>query len=82
MKATIDLSGLTLENIPDFVDVNQAAAAAKVSVKVIRDACKRGDLPSFIPGARPATAPGRGMGYRIKKADLQAWFFGQLRGEG
>lgn len=72
------LSELTLDNIPDLVTVSEAAAATRLSSDLIKAAIRRGDLPAFLPGGkRDVRSPGRGMGYRITKADLQAWYFGK-----
>lgn len=71
----------TLGNLGDLVTLKEAAEATRLSSKTIRAAITRGALPAFIPGNRNKRTPGRGMGYRIKKADLQSWFFGAARGE-
>lgn len=72
------LSELTLDNIPELVTVSEAAAATRLSPPLIKAAIRRGDLSAFLPGGpRNVKSPGRGMGYRIRRADLQAWYFGQ-----
>lgn len=74
-------AALTLENIGEILTVAEAAAATKLSVIIIRNAILSGELKGFIPGNRDRRWPGRGMGYRVQKAALQAWFFGAMRGE-
>lgn len=68
---------------PDFelfgnvLTLLEAATATGLSSTVIRSAIKDGSLASFTPGRRPAGTAGRGMGYRVHKADLQRWFLGE-----
>lgn len=67
----------------ELLDIRGAMAAVRVSELVIRNAIKRhkaGDpngLPAFIPQGRNRAHPGRGQGYRIRKADLHRWYFGE-----
>lgn len=72
---------LTLENLGDLVTLREAAVATRLSPTTIRAAIKAGHLPAFIPGKRDPRKTGRGMGYRMMKSDLEAWFFGAMRGE-
>lgn len=75
---TLPLSELTLDNVPELVTLREAAAATRLSVEVVRAAIRNGSLPAFMPGGpRNPKAPGRGMGYRIRKGDLQRWYFGE-----
>lgn len=71
----------TLANLGDLVTLKEAAEATRLSERTIRSAIARGDLAAFIPGNRDKRWPGRGLGYRIKKTDLETWFFGAMRGE-
>jgi Helix-turn-helix domain len=67
--------------LADTLTVNEAAAGAGVSSDVIRAAIKSGALEAFTIGAEPGAAlnrkGGRGKGYRIRRAELERWFFGQ-----
>lgn len=47
----------------EFMDCEQAAAAAKCSIYKIRDAIKRGELKAYRPGKV----------YVIDPADLDSW---------
>ena len=49
--------------IPLAMGLKQAEQATGISVDQLRDACKRGDLPSRKNGTR----------YVIKTTDLEAW---------
>lgn len=80
-KAEREAARLTLESLGDIVTAAELAKATHLSLRTIRRAIRRGELPAFLPTARPITALGRGMGYRIYKKDAEAWFFGALRGE-
>lgn len=77
---------VSFENVPDLLDINQAAGATRTSEWIIRQAIRRyresegkdpKGLPAFIPGGRDRQSPGRGQGYRIHKADLHRWYFGE-----
>lgn len=73
-----DTSALTLDDLPEVMDVKVAAAAVHMESHALRRAIRAGRLPAFLPGGeRDPRKPGRGMGYRIKRSDLQAWYFGQ-----
>lgn len=54
----------------------EAAKMAGVSVRTLRLAIRSKKLRAFIIGGRSPLHSGRGMGYRIWRADLQAWYFG------
>lgn len=71
---------VTLEGLGELVTLQEAARATRLSERTIRSAIKRDELEAFIPGGRDPRKPGRGMGYRIKRSDLQRWFFGAARG--
>lgn len=71
-----DLSTLPEIVEADLFTVNEAAQAVHVSDKAIRAAIASGALKAFMVGGRKGKAAGRGLGWRIKRADLRAWFFG------
>jgi hypothetical protein len=66
-----------IEGLEDVFDIPTAAAAARVTPYVIRQAILAGELPAFIPGGRDPRRAGRGRGYRILKPALKAWLFGE-----
>lgn len=66
-----------LDIAEDVLNIPQAAAATRMSEYTIRQAIVRKELPAWIPGGRPPGASGRGVGYRIKKKDLESWYFGE-----
>lgn len=70
------MAELTFADLPDLLTLEQARAAVGMSDKAMRDEIKSGALPAFIPRGRDPMKAGRGQGYRIHKADLQAWYFG------
>jgi len=61
----------------DTVTLLEAALIADVNVRTLRKAIKEGRLKAFIPGGRDARNCGAGQGWRIHKADLQAYVFGE-----
>lgn len=61
----------------DIYTIPEAAKALRVSGAVVRKAIKTGQLAAFIIGGREPLRSGRGLGWRIKKADLQHWYFGE-----
>lgn len=65
----------TLDDIAGILTIAEAAAVCRVSPDNIRQAIRDGKLLAFIPGGKDKNHAGR-SGYRIHKADLQAWFFG------
>lgn len=67
---------LKLEDLPDVMDVTTAAAAVHVNRETILRHIKTGALASFMPMGKTNRSPGRGMGYRIHRRDLQRWYFG------
>jgi excisionase family DNA binding protein len=68
----------TLEDLPELMSLSEAAEAVRMSVGAIRMAVKSGDLPAFIPRGRDPMRAGRGQGYRIRREDLQKWYFRSL----
>lgn len=66
-----------LEGLADVLTISEAAAACGVSDHTIRQARKNGELEAFTPGNRDPRKAGRGLGYRIHKAELQRWFLGE-----
>lgn len=65
-----------LEGVAEVLSIPEAAKAVRVSPRTIRKAIKSGELPATIIGGRDPLKSGRGLGYRILRDDLQAWFFG------
>lgn len=57
--------------------IPEAAKVVRVSPRAIRKAIKGGRLKAFIIGGRDPIHSGAGLGYRIKRRDLQAWYFGE-----
>ena len=67
------------ETFPDELEVlsiRQAGKAVGLNPRTIRLAIKSGELAAFVIGGRDPIRSGRGLGYRIKRADLHAWYFG------
>lgn len=64
------------EGIADILTITEAATALAVNPRTIRNAIKSGELPATIIGGRSPLRSGRGLGYRIRREDLQAWYFG------
>lgn len=69
---TIDLS-----LIPDLVSIKEAAEATRLSELTIRNAIRSGELEAHVIAGRDPRKAGRGLGYRIRRDHLQAWYFGQ-----
>lgn len=67
---------LKLDDLPDVMDATAAAAAVHVHRETILRHIKSGALPAFMPMGKTTRSPGRGMGYRIHRRDLQRWYFG------
>lgn len=63
-------------NIP-VMTIPEAAKVVGVSPRAIRKAIRGGRLRAFIIGGRTPLRSGAGLGYRIKRRDLQAWYFGE-----
>jgi excisionase family DNA binding protein len=59
------------------MSIPEAAKVVGVSPRAIRKAIKGGRLRAFIIGGRKPIQSGAGLGYRIKRRDLQAWYFGE-----
>jgi excisionase family DNA binding protein len=55
----------------DWITAKEAAQLTGCSVHTIRRAIKLGRLPAVIPGGGNANR----VGYRVRKADLWAWFY-------
>lgn len=68
---------VTLEGVADLLTIREAAAAVRLSQWVIRQAIRTDKLPAFIPGGKTPQTTGRSNGYRIRKDDLKAWYFGE-----
>jgi len=61
----------------EYLSLKEAAKLIGVHQATIREAVKSGELPSFIPRGRAPLRAGPGHGYRIKRQDLQEWYFGK-----
>jgi len=57
--------------------IPEAARVVGVSPRAIRKAIRGKRLRAFIIGGRSPLRSGAGLGYRIKRRDLQAWYFGE-----
>ena len=68
-------ASLGLKDWPDIMTLREAAAKVNMSAPVLREAIKDGSLVAFIPRGRHPQRTGPRMGYRIKRADLEAWYF-------
>jgi excisionase family DNA binding protein len=66
-----------LDGLAEVLTIREAADALRVSPLTIRRAIKRGEIPATIVGGRDPIKAGRGLGYRVKRDDLQRWFFGE-----
>lgn len=66
---------LTLDDLPELMTLAQAAAAVRMNEHSLRVAIKAGELAAFIPRGRDPLRSGRGQGYRIRREDLQRWYF-------
>jgi excisionase family DNA binding protein len=66
-----------LDGVAEVLTIAEAATAVGVIPRTIRKAIKSGELPATIIGGRDPLRSGRGMGYRIRREDLQAWYFGK-----
>jgi len=73
--------GTKIEGVDDLLTVKEVAAALRTSEWVVKQAIHDGRLKAFIPGGRVAAAPGRGQGYRIRRADAEKWYFGDEGGK-
>lgn len=72
---TAKAQALTLDDLPELMTLREAAEAVRMGVPALRAAVKAGDLPAFIPRGRDPLKAGRGQGYRIRREDLQKWYF-------
>lgn len=61
--------------LPDDLTLKEAAAAVEMTEPTLRKAIKEGELEAYIPRGRDPLRAGRGQGYRIKRVNLQAWYF-------
>lgn len=69
-------AGLTLDDLPAIMDLDDAAARVLMEKTTLRRAIKAGELQAFVPRGKTPGRTGRGQGYRITAAALQAWYFG------
>ena len=71
-----DVTRDSLDSVADHLTIPEAAKLLRLGQDTIRLAITSGQLPAFIPGGREPRRAGRGVGYRIRKEDLQRWYFG------
>lgn len=67
----------SLEDLPEHMTLAEAAERVEMRVPTLRKAIKAGELEAYIPRGRDPLRAGPGQGYRITKAALTRWFFGQ-----
>ena len=67
---------LTLDDWPDIMTLAEAATRIGYTTDALRVAVRTGRLTAFIPGGRTPLNTGRGKGYRITRASLEAFYFG------
>jgi excisionase family DNA binding protein len=61
----------------EILTIPEAAKMVGVGPRTIRQAIRHKKLPAFIVGGRTPNRSGAGLGYRIRKNDLQRWYFGE-----
>lgn len=66
----------SIQDGADLLSISAAAREVGVLPRTIRLAIKRKELEAFIIGGRDPLRSGRGLGYRIRREHLQAWYFG------
>lgn len=66
----------TLDGLAELLTLSEAAEASGYTELTIRREIKAGRLKAFIPGGRDPLRTGPGHGYRIRRDDLRAWYFG------
>lgn len=59
-----------------MLSLRQAAELVGMNIVTLREAIHAGTLKAYLPRDVPPDRVGR-AGYRIRKPDLQAWFFGK-----
>lgn len=68
---------LNLDDIPDLMDIIEAADIVGMHPLTIRRAIYSGELEATIPRGRAPLRAGRSQGYRITRAALQRWYFNE-----
>lgn len=66
---------LTLDNLPDLMDLTEAAEKVNMNPATLRKAIRDGELEASIPRGREPARAGRSQGYRITREALQSWYF-------
>jgi excisionase family DNA binding protein len=66
-----------LDVMVEALTVQQAADAVRVHPKTIYRAIRLGELQAQTVRGRDPRRSGRGLGYRILRSDLKAWFMGE-----
>lgn len=66
-----------LDQLAEEMTVNEAATATGRSNRFIAAAIKAGRLKAHGVAGYPGNQGGRGLGWRIRRADLEAWWFGE-----
>jgi len=64
------------QRLAEIMDVRQAATLVAVSPQTIQRAIRGGELVAFIPRGRDPAHTGPGLGYRIHRQALAAWYWG------
>jgi hypothetical protein len=72
------LPGLPDFDAPEVLTLGQAARLTLFTPQTIRDAIRAGELAAFIPRGRGPSRTGPGNGYRVFRADLARWFYGDI----
>jgi len=66
---------INLDDIPELMDLAEAAGLVHMHPNTLRQAIKRGDLEAWISRGREPLRAGRSQGYRISRHGLTAWYF-------
>jgi hypothetical protein len=66
---------IDLDDIPELMDLEEAATAVLMHPMTLRKAIRLGELEASIPRGREPLKAGRGQGYRITRAALSSWYF-------
>lgn len=65
----------SFDELPETMTLQEAADLLNISVATLRRAYRLGELAVFSPRGRDPLRMGRGMGYRVERAELQRWYF-------
>ncbi len=70
---------LNEDGAPDYYDLYEAARACQMHVRTLRNKIHNGSLRAITPLDAHPKHLGRGGRYRIRRVDLQAWYFGETK---